>query len=323
MKIKKLAFAALILLVPVLAAPQARTLKVALVLPGPITDGTFNSAAHKGIEMARKNYDISVSMQENTSVAAIDEALVSYGRAGYDVIIAHGFQFAESAAKIHKQFPKTWFLVTMVKASAPPNLASLDVRLGDAGYVAGALAGLASKTGVIGTVGGIPVPVIQEYADGFERGAKRMRPDIKVLSAYVGSFTDAAKGKEITVAMIERKADVVTAQGNESVMGTINAAKEAGVMAIGTFFDSAGLAPDTILSTALVNMDVAIDHVLGKVVAGTIEPKNYLLGFKENALGLAPYYKFESRIPNADKMKIKQLIADIIAGKVEDLPKIR
>ena len=176
---------------------------------------------------------------------------------------------------------------------------------------------------MVGTVGGIPVPVIQEYADGFARGAKRMRPDITVLSAYVGSFTDAAKGKEITVAMIERHADVVTAQGNESVMGTINAAKEAGVMAIGTFFDSAGLAPDTIVSTALVNMDVAIDHVLGKVVDGTMEPRNYLLGFKENVLGLAPYYRFEDRIAPADKMKIDRLVADIVAGRIDDLPAIR
>lgn len=317
------ACAALLLLSPVAVDAQDKALKVALVLPGPITDGTFNSAANKGIELARKKYRLDVSMQENTPFAGMEEALLNYARAGYDVVIGHGFQFAEPASKIHKRFPKTWFVVTMAKVSGGPNLASLDVRLGDSGYVAGALAALVSKTGVIGTVGGIPVPVIQEYTDGFERGAKRFRPDIEVLSAYVGSFTDVAKAKEITTSMIERRADVVTAQGNESVMGTINAAKEAGIMAIGTFFDAHMAAPESILSTALVNMDVGIDLLLGKIIDGSIAPRNYLFGFKEGVLGLAPYHAFDARIPAADKEKIRALIGDIKAGKVKDLPKIR
>ena len=167
------------------------------------------------------------------------------------------------------------------------------------------------------------MPVIEEYNDGCARGAKRMRPDIEVLSAYVGSFSDVAKAKEITKALIERGADVVTATGNESVMGTIQAAQEAKVMAIGTAFDSWQAAPDTIVTTALVNMNVNIDMAIGKIIDNTIEPKNYLLGFNENGLGLAPYHKFEDRISEADKEKILQLIADIRAGKIKDLPKIR
>jgi basic membrane protein A len=315
--------AALMLLAPATVHSADKPLKVALVLPGPITDGTFNSAAYKGIELAKKKYALDVSMQENTPFAGMEEALLNYARAGYDVIIGHGFQFVDPAKKIHKRFPKTWFVVTMAKVSGEPNLASVDVRLGDIGYVAGALAALVSKTGVIGTVGGIPVPVIQEYTDGFARGAKRYRPDIEVLSAYVGSFTDAAKAKEITISMIERRADVVTAQGNESVMGTINAAKEAKIMAIGTFFDAHLAAPSTIVSTALVNMDVAIDLLLGKIVGGQIAPQNYLFGFREGVLGLAPYHGFDAKIPDDDKAKISALIADIKAGKVKDLPKLR
>ena len=314
---------ALVLLAPAALYAQSKPLKVALVLPGPITDGTFNSAANKGIEMAKKNYKLDVSLQENTPFAGMEEALLNYARAGYDVIIGHGFQFADPAMKVHKRFPKTWFVVTMAKVSGGPNLASLDVRLGDSGYVAGALAALVSKTGVIGTVGGIPVPVIQEYTDGFQRGAKRYRPDIEVLSAYVGSFTDVAKAKEITTSMIERRADVVTAQGNESVMGTFNAAKEANIMAIGTFFDAHAIAPNAIVSTALVNIDIGIDLLLSKVVDGSIEAKNYLFGFKEGVLDMAPYHSFDAKIPAADKAKVSALIADIKAGKVKDLPKIR
>lgn len=300
-----------------------KQLRVALVLPGPITDGTFNSAAHQGIKKAEKKYNIKVSVQENTSLAKIEASLRSFAKAGYDVVIGHGFQFAEPAMKIHKQFPKTWFVVNTAKVGAAPNLASFDNRWGDAGYVAGAVAAVVSKKGVVGHIGGIPVPVVKEYNEGFERGAKRFRKDIKVLSAYVGSFSDIAKAKEITRSLIERGADVVTATGNENVMGTIQAAQEAKIMAIGTAFDSHKIAPETIVTTALVRMDVNIDLAIGRIVKGTLKPQNYLLGFQDGGLGLAPYHAFAGKISAKDKARIDQLIADIKAGKIKDLPKVQ
>ena len=160
------------------AGASAAQFRVALVLPGPITDGTFNSAAHKGIKKAEKKYDIKVSIQENTSFAKAGAALRSFAKAGYDVVIGHGFQFAEPAIKIHKEFPKTWFIVNTAKVFGAPNLASFDNRWGDAGYVAGAVAAIVSKKGIIGHIGGIPVPVIKEYNEGFANGAKRFRKDI-------------------------------------------------------------------------------------------------------------------------------------------------
>lgn len=301
-----------------------RPLKVALVLPGPVSDGTFNSAAAKGIKAAQAKYpNITVSIRENTGMAQSEAALFEYARNGYDVVIGHGFQFAEPAKKIHNQFPKTWFIVNTAKIAEAPNLASFDNRWGDVGYVAGAIAGIMTKTGTIGAIGGIPVPVIQEYNEGFERGAKRTRPDTKTLSAYVGSFSDVAKAKEITLALIEKGADVVSPTGNESVIGTMEAAKEKHVLMIGTAFDSAAFAPDTIVTTALVNFDVNIDLAIGKILDGTIKPEIFVLGFNENGIGLAGYGKFEDKISAADKAKVAAIVEEIKAGKTPDLPKFR
>jgi basic membrane protein A len=301
-----------------------RELKVALVLPGSITDGTYNAAADKGMKAAQAKYpNIKVSVRENTGFAQSEEALLSYAREGYDVVIGHGFQFAEPATKIHGQFPKTWFIVNTAKASAAPNLASFDNRWGDAGYVAGYIAAMLTKSGTVGHIGGVPVPVIQEYNEGFERGAKRFNPQIKVLSAMVGSFSDIAKGKEITLSLIERGADVVTATGNESVIGTLQAARERKVLMIGTAFDSAAMAPETVVTTALVNFDVNLVKAIGSILDGTIKPQNYLLGFNENGIGLAGFGKFDSQISAENKKKISDLIAAIKAGKITDLPAIR
>ncbi|RII81667.1 BMP family protein [Neopusillimonas maritima] len=313
-----------LLVMPVLSHAQADKLKVALVLPGSVTDGTFNSAAAEGIKKAQEKYpNLQVSIRENTQVAEAQEALSAYARDGYDIVIGHGFQFADPAKRIHKRFPDTWFIINTAKVAEAPNLASFDNRWGDAGYIAGAVAALLTESGKIGNIPAIPVPTIQEYDDGFKRGAQRINPDIEVMSAYVGSFSDIAKAKEITASMINSGADVVSAIGNENVMGTLQAAKEKGVVMIGTAFDSAALAPDTIATTALINFDVNIDMAIGKVIDGTIEPKNYLLGLNENGIGLAPYRKFEDKLSAEDKAKIKEIMDGIRAGTIDDLPEIR
>jgi len=314
-----------LVIMPLVSHAQAKdNIKVALVLPGPVTDGTFNSAAAQGIKQAQEKYpNIQVSIRENTSVAESQEALASYARDGYDVVIGHGFQFADPAKRIHKRFPETWFIVNTAKVSAAPNLASFDNRWGDAGYIAGAVAGLMTKSGTIGNIPAIPVPTIQEYDEGFAMGAKRVKPDVKVVSAYVGSFTDIAKAKEITSSMIDGGADVVSGIGNENVLGTLQAAKEKGALMIGTAFDASEMAPDTIVTTALINFYVNIDMAIGKVIDGSIEPKNYLLGLNDNGIGLAPYRKFDTVLSERDKAEVQKIVDGIRDGSITDLPKIR
>jgi basic membrane protein A len=316
-------FLAVLAVAASMATAQADPLKVALVLPGSITDGTFNAAAYQGLKEAEKKYGVKVSYQENTPPAEMENALANYARDGYDVVIGHGFQFADAATNVHKRFPKTWFIVNAAKVAEAPNLASVDNRWGDVGYIGGAIAALYSKTGTLGYVGAIPVPVIQEYQEGFSSGAKHEKPDIKVLEAYVGSFSDVAKGKEVALSLIERGADVITVIGNEITIGAVQAAKDKHAYVISTTFDSAALAPDTIITSVLVNFNKNIDLAIGKVIDKSIEPKNYLLGFNEGGLGLAPYHRFDDKITSADKEKISKLLEDVRAGRVTDLPKIR
>ena len=315
---------ALCMAIPLIGAPlmaQADTLRVALVLPGSVTDGTFNSAAHQGILAAQENYDIEVSIRENTDFAEITEALTSYARDGYDVVIGHGFQFAEPVLEIHADYPDTWFIVNTAQVSAEPNVASFDNRWGDAGYIAGAVAAMVTETGVIGHIGGIPVPVIEDYNNGFALGAARIREDVQVLSAYVGSFSDIARGAEITTSLIEQGADVVTSTGNENVVGTIQAAEQAGVMAIGTAFDSYEMAPESIVTTALINIDINIDMAIGRVIDGSIEPQAYVLGLNEDGIGLAPFRgRFADMLSDDQRAEIDAMMEDLREGRIADLP---
>ena len=101
-------FVAVLLIAP---TAYAKTLKVALLLPGSISDASYNAGAYQGIKQAEKNHDIRISITESLPNAAIEETMLNYARDGFDVIIGHGFQFGEPALKLHKQFPKTWFAV--------------------------------------------------------------------------------------------------------------------------------------------------------------------------------------------------------------------
>ena len=121
-------FAALIGFAMPAAAQQE--LKVALVLPGPITDGTFSAAAHAGIKEAEKKYKIKVSIQENVSFAQSEAALLRYAREGFDIIIGHGFQFGDPAKKIHKRFPKTWFIVNTAKVAEATEAEKMQLEAG-------------------------------------------------------------------------------------------------------------------------------------------------------------------------------------------------
>jgi len=314
----RLALKCLALALPVVALPlavSAQSLRVALVLPGSVTDGTFNAAAHQGILAAQARYDIAVSIRENTDFAQITEVLTAFARDGYDVVIGHGFQFAEPVLEIHADFPQTWFIVNTAQVAAAPNVASFDNRWGDAGYLAGTVAALVTQTGVIGHIGGIPVPVIEDYNAGFAAGAARVNPDVRVLSAYVGSFSDIARGAEITTSLIEQGADVVTSTGNENVVGTIQAAAQAGVMAIGTAFDAYEMAPDTLVTTALINMGVNIDLAIGRVIDGTIAPEATVLGLPEGGIGLAPFRgPFAEMITPERQAVIDAVLAELNSG---------
>lgn len=295
-----------------------RPLKLAVILKGSAADGTFNAAAAKAANAAKsKHPQLTVSIRENTAVAQTEQAINDFVRDDYQIIVGYGFEFGEIAAKVHARFPKVWFVVNTATIAEAPNLASFDNRWPEAGYVAGAVAATVTKSGTIGTVGAIPVPAIQQYNSGFQQGARQVKPGVKLVSAFVGSWTDIAKAKEITLGLLEQGADVVTATGNESVIGTLQAAKQKHALMIGTFFDAAAFAPDTIVTTAVVNFDVPLEMAINKIIDGTLEPRNYLLGFAEGALELAPYRDFEQKISAEDKQRIGNLVEDLKSGRTK------
>ena len=297
-------------------AADGRTYKVALCLSGAANDMGWCQSAYDGLKLLEADYGCEVTYTENLTPDDIEAAFADYAASGYDVVIGHGYEFGDPAVDVAEQYPDTKFIVTEGEVSAD-NVASYVSKCEEGGYIMGMLAAGMSESGKVGFIGPIQGASLVKIMNGFEDGAKEVTPDIQVQTAWTGSFTDTALGKEAAQAMIDSGADVIGHCANESGTGAINAAKEAKVYATGDSYDQNDLAPDTILSSSVYHIPHVIELAFKTVVDGTFEGGIYQLGMADGAVSVAPYHNLESAVPDELKQRISDKIAAIESGAFE------
>ena len=206
---------------------------------------------------------------------------------GYNPVIAVGFAYSGAVAKVAKEFPDTQFAIIDDGAALGDNIANLLFAEEQGSFLVGAAAALKSKTGNIGFVGGVEVPLIKKFEAGYTAGAKAVNPDIKVQVKYLtqppdfSGFGDPAKGKTAAAGMFDAGADVVYQAAGGSGGGVFEAAQAAGGMAIGVDSDQYNTADpavqDVIMTSMLKKVDVAVYDFIKSVVddAFTAGPTTY------------------------------------------------
>jgi basic membrane protein A len=180
-----------------------------------------------------------------------------------------------------------------------------------------------SQTGAIGYVGGDRYPNIINIFQGFEQGARHINPNIRIIGTYIGEFDNPAGGKEAALAQINSGADFLFHVADTSGHGVIEAARERGVLAFGAVSDQNALAPDTVLTSFVLDIDKAFDQIVKTVVENRFEGKLYKPGLEvskggpgEGIVYLAPFHNLESRVPEDVKQRLNQLTQDIINGTI-------
>jgi len=297
-------------------AADGKTYKVALCLSGAANDMGWCQSAYDGLKLLESDYGCETAYTENLTPDDIEAAFADYAANGYDVVIGHGYEFGDPAIEVAEQYPDTKFIVTEGEVSAD-NVASYVSKCEEGGYIMGMLAAGMSESGKVGFIGPIQGASLVKIMNGFEDGAREVNPDIVVQTAWTGSFTDTALGKEAAQAMIDGGADVIGHCANESGTGAINAAKEAGVYATGDSYDQSELAPETLLSSSAYHIPHVVEVAFGTVADGSFAGGIYQLGMKEGAVSVAPYHDLESKIPEELKSKIADKIAAIESGDFE------
>lgn len=285
-------------------------------------DKSFNDSAYAGL--AKAQTDLGVTGKDLTPKASgsdRDELVKLLATTGYNPIITVGFAFKESMEKIAPQFPNVNFAIVdeVVKA---PNVASLTFGSEQASYLVGAAAALKSKTKHVGYIGGVNVPLLKTFQAGFDAGARKIDPKIKINDKYLTSlpdlsgFSSPSKGKEAANGMYDSGADVIYVAAGGSGSGAFQAAKAKGKLAIGVDSDQILTAEPSvksvIISSALKRVDVAVFEFLKAYVGGAKPSGEQRFDLKNNGVG---YSTTGGKIDDI-KPQLEQLKAQIISGAI-------
>ncbi|EFL17122.1 BMP family ABC transporter substrate-binding protein [Streptomyces sp. C] len=292
-------------------------------------DQSFNDAAFAGLERAEKDLKIKTAEAEPTegeSEADKVQRLTELARKGNNPVIGVGFAYAPAIKKVAAKFPKTTFGIIDDTSVTDKNIANLVFNEEQGSYLAGVAAAKASKSGTVGFIGGVEVPLIKKFEAGFTQGVKDTNPNAKVLTKYLsqppdfGGFAKPDLGKAAAKGQIDGGADVVYAAAGLAGSGAIEAAATSGKWAIGVDSDQynqAGLSKykDKILTSVTKDVSDAVYNLIKSVKDGKPESGEVRYGLDKDGVGLAdsnPEYKnMADLIAAVEKAK-----ADIIAKKI-------
>ncbi|MGG1312020.1 MULTISPECIES: BMP family lipoprotein [Cohnella] len=294
--------------------------RVALVTPEKIGVNQFFTQMVEGLEKAGSEFNLETKVIESTDPTQVEQNLRAAVAEKYDLIITAAFSAADALKKVAAENPNQSFAIIDTVVDAP-NVRSIEFREHEAAYLLGAAAGLSTKTGKVGAVVAMDVPLLSKYTSGFEQGLKSVKPDATLLINYVGSFTDPAKAKELALLQHSKGADFIAGFSAVGDSGVFEAAKEKGFYTSGQDTDRTVEDPEHVVLSQLketdtVTYETAKDFAQGNFTFGSVS-----YGLKENGVGLT-FVTADSPSPlspfigqeNVDKLK--KIRDDILSGAI-------
>ncbi len=293
-------------------------LKAALLTSGPINDGGWNTHAYNGLLKCQAlGYEIANT--ENVQQAEMETILRDYAKKGYNLIIGHGFEYGDTLLVVAADYPDIKFLQIGGDAENGTNVGSRIFATGDIAYVIAGIAARSTKTNKVGFVGAMEIPTIAGEVAMFKKVIPMVNPEATVTTAYIGSWTDIAKGKEATLAQINSGCDVIIGIGDACDAGAIQACQEnPGTKFIGWAGDFNAMAPDIVLTSGVQDVAGIIEGDAKDILDGKFDSSNKVLGVKE---GITVLGTFSDTIDPEVKKIALQEYEDLKAGKIT-LPEI-
>ena len=299
---------------------------------GGFDDKSFNQAGYEGLIQARDDLGIEVSQAESQAETDFAPNIDSMVNQDCDVIITVGFLLADATAEAAEANPDAHFAIIDDQSIEADNVKPLVFNTAEAAFLAGYLAAGYTTTGTVATFGGIPIPPVTIFMDGFVDGVAHYNEvkgtDVQVLGwdkesqqgEFVGNFDDIAAGQNLSRSLIDAGADVILPVAGPVGGGTAAAAQEAGDVAV-IWVDSDGVetAPeyaDVIMTSILKQMGPAVFDVVSGMIDGSFDNTPYVGTLENEGVGLAPFHNFDGEISDELKAEIDQIRADIIAGEI-------
>ena len=282
-------------------------------------DKSFNEGVSNGAKKFSDETKIAVVDFEPANETQFEQAQRRFAQRGQDPIIAVGFSQAVALEKVAKEFPNIHFTIIDMMVDLP-NVQSVLFKEQEGSFLVGVLAALASKSGKIGFVGGMDIPLIRRFQCGFEQGVKYANPNAEVIANMTGTtpaaWNDPGRGAELAKGQFDRGVDVVYAAAGNTGTGVLQAAKDRGKYAIGVDSNQNYLHPGTMLTSMTKRVDLAAYQSFKAAQAGSWKGGLQVLGLKEGGVDWALDQYNEKLVSPEVKAKVEQAKADIIAGKI-------
>jgi len=303
------------------SAPAQTEIKPAIVYDkGGKFDKSFNEGVFAGAEKFRSETGVAFRDFEPSNDAQIEQALRRFARDGNSPIIAVGFSQATALQKVAAEYPALKFTIIDMVVDLP-NVQSVVFKEHEGSYLVGLLAGMASKTGKVGFVGGMDIPLIRKFACGYVQGVKAASKDAEIFQNMTGStpaaWNDPVKGGELAKSQIDRGADVIYHAAGGTGIGVLRAAADAGKLGIGVDSNQNALQPGKVLTSMLKRVDVATYESFKAARDGSWKPGLSVLGLKEDGVGWALDDANKALVTPEMKAAADKARADIISGAVK------
>ena len=283
-------------------------------------DKSFNQAAYEGAERFKAETGIEYQDFEIQNDSQREQAFRKFARDGYNPVIGTGFSMEAAMKKVAAEFPDTQFAIIDMVVDLP-NVRSIVFKEEEGSYLVGVLAAMASKSGKVGFVGGMDIPLIRKFACGYVQGVKSVNPDIQVFQNMTGdtgaAWNDPVKGGELAKAQIEQGADVVYHAAGGTGIGVLQAAADAGKLGIGVDSNQNYLQPGHVLTSMMKRVDVAVYNAFQDTKDDKFTGGLNLLGLKEGGVDYAMDDNNKDLVTPEMKAAAEQAKADIISGKIQ------
>jgi basic membrane protein A len=298
------------------------TLRIAVVTDALFSDEGWGESALNAGRFVESKYGFEVATEDDVSIADIESTLKKYAQSGYDLIIAHGVQWSDPALRVGEQYPNVR-IVVFTGLVESTNVASIFPQQQQGSFLLGALAGMITKTNVIGYIGGEEYPNVVNIFEGYKQGAKAVNPDIRVIGTYLNDWDNPAKGKEAATSIIRQKADIIFHVADTSGHGVIESARENGVYALGAVQDQNSLAPDTVLSSFVLDVDKAYNQAVNSTLEGSFRGAILKPGIEygkgadgDGIVYIASFHDLDNKVPASVKTKLQELTVKLLDGEI-------
>jgi len=304
-------------------------LSVLYFVNGTLGDKSFYDSAQAGLDRALKDFGVVVKTIEGginqADWASSLEAAVSTG--DYNAVVLGTSQMADITKQLATQYPDIQFIFFDDLIDTNENIYSMLYAQSEGAFLAGAFAALttsstelssANADKTIGFIGGMDIPIINDFLSGYKQGAAYVDPSVEVVASYVGDFSSAPKAKELALSQINtQKVDIIFNVASGAGLGTLEGANEKGVYSIGVDSNQNGLYPGSVLTSMLKNVDNTVYRAIDLLIKGELPASGEVLGMKEDAVGLAKDELYDQHVPQSIKDKMIEIEQKLASGEIK------